>query len=92
MSLNILILEPNKVKLKKGDSRSHKRRADEGIEAESSRNYGAHVSGNWVFGMRWWNKDNSEFRMFLVDRRDRDTLEPLILRYNESKIRLKIKF
>ncbi len=61
-----------------GDRRSRKRRFEEGVLADSPRNYGAQVSGNWVFGM-WWNKEK-EIRMFKVNRRDRATLEPLIRR------------
>ncbi len=53
------------------------------------RNYGNRVDGPWVLGLAWrrseeWKKENrrgAETRFFLVDRRDRATLKPIIQRH-----------
>jgi hypothetical protein len=43
-------------------------------------NYGNRVVGPWVFGMVW-KHGVSETRLFLVERRDRRTLLPIILKH-----------
>ena len=45
------------------------------------RNYGNRVTGPWVFGMVWQHGGLSETRLFIVERRDRRTLLPIIRRH-----------
>ena len=49
---------------------------DDDAEVENKRNHGARVDGPWVFGLRQGN----DCRYFLVERRDKNTLVPLIKR------------
>ena len=43
------------------------------------KNYGKRVQGPWVFGMAWKRSDGvTETRLLIVEKRDRDTLFPII--------------
>ena len=44
-------------------------------------NYGNRVTVPWVFEMAWHHGGPSETRLFIVDRRDRKTLLPIIRRH-----------
>lgn len=53
-----------------------------GEEGTSARNYGKRVYGPWVFGKTWVGPSHEhETRYFYVAKRDRATLEPLIMRH-----------
>ena len=49
---------------------------DSDAEVENNRNHGARVDGPWVFGL----KRGTDCRYFFVERRDRNTLIPIIQR------------
>lgn len=49
---------------------------DEDVLVQNKRNHGARIDGPWVFGLRQGN----DCRYFVVERRDKDTLIPLIQR------------
>jgi len=53
---------------------------DEGAQVQNNRNHGARVDGPWVFGL----KHGNDSRYFYVERRDKDTLLPIIKRECEG--------
>lgn len=54
--------------------------ADQGKEAAESRkrNYGKRIEGPWVFGLCWKHNAIFERRYFIVEKRDKKTLIPII--------------
>ena len=52
------------------------RHIDDAVNVDNNRNHGNRVDGPWVFGI----KNSQECRFFHVQRRNRATLEPIILR------------
>ena len=60
---------------------------DENADVQNKRNHGARVDGPWVFGLRQKN----DCRYFVVERRDKKTLIPLIQRECEkNSVMLKV--
>ncbi|CAI6359232.1 unnamed protein product [Macrosiphum euphorbiae] len=53
---------------------------DEGAQVQNNRNHGARIDGPWVFGLKHGNYS----RYFYVERRDKDTLLPIIKRECEG--------
>jgi len=53
---------------------------DEGAQVQNNCNHGAGIDGPWVFGL----KHGNDSRYFCVERRDKDTLLPIIKRECEG--------
>jgi transposase-like protein len=76
----------NRGRLLSGNLEAEEELLDDDPKVESidnNRNYGRRISGPWVFGLCWRHLINEEEflerRYFVVKRRDRDTLLPIIL-------------
>ncbi len=76
----------NRRRLLTGNLAAEEELDEEGPECElidNNRNYGRRISGPWVFGLCWRHFVNGnevlERRYFVVERRNRDTLLPIIL-------------
>ncbi|ORD95451.1 hypothetical protein HERIO_2490 [Hepatospora eriocheir] len=52
-------------------------------DARRKINYGERVNGPWVFGMA--EQGSRKVKMFLVEKRDRDTLLPLLLKHVDTQ-------
>lgn len=64
----------NRGRMLKGDHPANL--IDSEAEVENNRNHGRRIDGPWVFGL----KKGLDCRYFFVERRDRDTLQPIIQR------------
>lgn len=67
----------NRGRMLNGDEAAESEDSD--AEVQNNRNHGRRIDGPWVFGM----KKGSDCRYFLVERRDRATLVPIIQREAE---------
>lgn len=59
-------------------------KTEKSAEETNQRNYGSRVQGPWIFVLCWHHNDLLERRFFIVQKRNRETLLPIIQREVEQ--------